>query len=95
MNIIVKECGGLLKWLENQRQAVKEKPEEEIPIYAAMIAEYQQVMLGLEQAFIRQDARKYLEIRRARYAVAQGQEKTIPKDILYSWMVENVCDLEV
>ena len=94
MNTMVKECGELLRWLESQRQAVREKPEEEIQSYAAMIAEYQNVMLRLEQAFIRRDARKYLEIRRARCAVAQGHERTIPTDILYSWMVENVCDLE-
>ena len=94
MNTMVKECGELLRWLESQRQAVRGKPEEEIQSYAAMIAEYQIVMLKLEQAFIGQDARRYLEIRRARHAVAQGHEQTIPTDILYSWMVENVCDLE-
>ncbi|BDF32896.1 hypothetical protein CE91St62_09620 [Lachnospiraceae bacterium] len=94
MNTMVKECGELLKRLENQKQAAQEKPEEEIQIYAAMIAEYQKVMLRLEQSFIGQDARKYLEIRRARHAVIQGHEKTVPTDILYSWMVENICDLE-
>lgn len=94
MNTMVKECGELLKWMENQKQAVQEKPEGKMQIYAAMIAEYQSVMLRLEQSFIGQDARRYLEIRRARYAVKQGLEKVISADILYSWMVENICDLE-
>lgn len=94
MNTMVKECGELLKWLERQKQTVQERPEEEMQIYAAMITEYQSVMLRLEQSFIGQDSRRYLEIRRARYAVKQGLEKVIPAGILYSWMVENICDLE-
>lgn len=44
---------------------------------------YQKVMFSLEQAFIGKDARKYLEIRRARHAVTQGHEKTVPTDVLF------------
>lgn len=95
MSEMIKECGDLLKWLESQRQASLEKTEEEILIYASMIAEYQRVLLRLEQYFVNQDIRRYLKIRRARYAVKQGLEKNVPADILYPWMVENICDLEI
>lgn len=94
MNAIVKECGALLKRLEEQRQAAKRQPDEEKKIYAAMITEYQDVMLRMEQSFLECDIRKYLEIRRARYAVAEGLEEFVPIDILHRWLVENICDLE-
>ena len=63
-------------------------------IYADMITEYQEVMLRMEKSFGKQDIRRYLEIRRARYAVAKGFEKVVPIEILYHWLVENICDLE-
>ena len=94
MFIIVKECGEFLKRLEEQRQAAEKRPEKEKRICAAMITEYQDVMLRMEQLFAKQDLRKYLEIRRARYAVEKGFEQIIPIDILYPWMVENICGLE-
>jgi len=94
MSAVVKECGELLVWLEKQKQTVKKRPEDETQIYAAMIAEYQRVMIRLEQSFIKQDVRRYLEIRRARYAVKQGFERIVPADILFPWIVENVCVLE-
>ena len=55
MNAIVKECGALLKRLEEQRQAAKRQPDEEKKIYAAMITEYQDVMLRMEQSFLERD----------------------------------------
>lgn len=94
MSAVVKECGELLEWLEKQKQAVRKRPEEETQIYAVMIAEYQRVMLKLEKSSVKQDVRRYLEVRRARYAVKQGFERIVPADILFPWMVENVCNLE-
>jgi len=94
MNVMLKECGELLKWLEEERRIVQKGPKEEIQIYTAMIREYQKVMLKMEQIFMKQDVRKYLAIRRARHAVKQGFANVVPVDILYSWLVENVCDLE-
>lgn len=94
MITIVKECGDLLKRMDEQRQEAKKRPDREKRICAAMITEYQDVMLRMEQSFVKQDIRKYLEIRRARYAVAKGFEEIVPIDILYPWLVENICDLE-
>ncbi len=94
MNTIVKECGELLMRIEEKRQAAEKQPDKEKRIYAAMITEYQDVMLKMEESFIKRDIRKYLEIRRARYAVTKGLEQIVPVDILYLWLVENICDLE-
>ncbi len=94
MAVIVKECGELLKWMDEQRQAAEKQPDREKRICADMITEYQDVMLRMEQSFVKRDIRKYLEIRRARYAVAKGFEQIVPMDILYHWLVENICDLE-
>lgn len=94
MTTIVKECGELLKRMDKQKQAAEKWPDREKQIYADMITEYQEVMLRMEKSFGKQDIRRYLEIRRARYAVAKGFEKVVPMDILYHWLVENICDLE-
>ncbi len=94
MITIVRECGELLKRMDKQKQVAERWPDREQKIGAAMITEYQNMMLRMEQSFGKQDIRKYLEIRRARYAVAKGFEKLVPIDILYLWLVENVCDLE-
>lgn len=94
MSMIVKECGELLKWIDEQRQAAKQCPDREKRICASMITEYQDVMLRMERSLVKQDIRKYLEVRRARYAVAKGFEEIVPIDILYPWLVENICDLE-
>ncbi len=91
---IVKECGELLKRMDKQKQAAEKWPDREKQIYADMITEYQEVMLRMEKSFGKQDIRRYLEIRRARYAVAKGFEKVVPIEILYHWLVENICDLE-
>lgn len=92
--MLVKECGNLLEKLEEQKNTAQKKLGDEEQIYAIMIGEYQRELLRLEEAFKIQDSRKYLEIRRARYAVEKGMEKTIPADVLYAWMVQNLCDLE-
>jgi hypothetical protein len=94
MMTIVKECGELLKRMDKQKQAAEKWPDREKQIYADMITEYQEVMLRMEKSFGKQDIRRYLEIRRARYAVAKGFEKVVPIEILYHWLVENICDLE-
>ena len=94
MNMIVKECGKLLNRIEEQRQAAKNQPDREKKICAAMITEYQDVMLRMEQSFVKRDLRKYLEIRRARCAVTEGLEELVPVDMLYFWLIENICDLE-
>lgn len=91
---IVKECGELLKRMDKQKQAAEKWPDREKQIYADMITEYQEVMLRMEKSFGKQDIRRYLEIRGARYAVAKGFEKVVPIEILYHWLVENICDLE-
>lgn len=94
MTTIVKECGQLLKRMEEQRQEAEKCPDQKMQICAAMITEYQDVMLRMEQYFVKRDIRKYLEIRRARHAVAKGFEQIVPMDILYPWLVENICGLE-
>lgn len=94
MNTIVKECGELLKWMEMQKHEAEKRPDKEKEIYAAMITEYQAVVLKMEQSFLKQDIRKYLELRRARYAISKGMEESVPIDILYHWLIENICDLE-
>jgi len=95
MNIMIAECGALLKYLEKQKEIIQQRPEEKMLILSEMITEYQTVLLRLEEIFIERDARKYLEIRRARYAIRHGLEKVVAIDILYDWLVENVCNLEV
>lgn len=94
MDKFVEECGELLKRIEVHRQEAQRRPDQEKGICADMITEYQDVMLQMERCFLKKDIRKYLEIRRARYAVAKGFEQIIPIEILYPWMVENICDLE-
>ncbi|MBS4981414.1 MAG: hypothetical protein KHZ72_08745 [Lachnospiraceae bacterium] len=94
MRIMVKVCGELLKWMEEQRQILEKKPDEKTQICAGMIEEYRKDLWRLEQSFEKQELRSYLEIRRARYAVEEGMEQVIPVELLYSWMVENICDLE-
>lgn len=94
MNTIVNVCGELLKWMEEQRKVLEKKPEEKTQICAVMIEEYRKNLWGLEQYFEKQELRRYLEIRRARYAVEAGMEQIIPAEVLYPWMVENICDLE-
>lgn len=94
MDILIKECGNLLKWLEEQRTSAQSQPVDEKRIYRNMIAEYEKVLLKLEQRLSRQDVKTYLEVRRAKHAVKTGMEQTIPTDVLYAWMVQNLCDLE-
>lgn len=94
MCMIVKKCGDLLEWIEKQKNIARRKPEEDKQIYANIIDVYQRELLKLEFACKSQGWEKYLEIRRARYAVERGMEKVIPADILYAWMVQNLCDLE-
>lgn len=94
MNAIVKECGELLKQMKEQKKEAEMQPEKEKMICDDMIAQYQAVMLRMEQIFMKQDIRKYLQIRRARFAVCEELEEIVPFDILYLWLVENVCSLE-
>ena len=95
MHMLVRECGNLLKWMEEQKNTAQGKPEDEKKVYGEMIAEYQKVLLRSQQRLSEQNFQKYLEVRRARHAVKTGMEQTIPDDILYTWMVQNLCDLEV
>lgn len=94
MGMVVKECGELLKRMEEKREEAKRRPEEERAICAAMLADYQEVMLKMEKFFLAQDIRKYLQVRRARAAASKELEEIVPFDILYLWLVENVCNLE-
>ena len=94
-DIVLIECGKLLNYLERQKHMAQRKPEEKILIFSEVITEYQKVLLRLERMCVGRDVRRYLKIRRARHAVKQGMEKEIVLDVLYSWLVENVCDVEI
>lgn len=94
MCMIIKACGDLLKWMEDQNNIARRKQKEDKQIYANIIDEYQRQLLSLEFTCKTKDWEKYLVVRRARYAVEKGMEKFIPVDILYAWMVQNICDLE-
>ena len=106
--LINRECGALLKrmaieWEAANRYSHLENQNREVGEYCRLvkknassriISEYISTLQNLEHQCESSYPQQYLFVRRARCAVIESMTENIEPEILYQWMVQNICDIE-
>lgn len=92
--MIRQECGRLLARMHEQWCRADRTEVSGGELLPEMIRNYKRTLKQLERAYGGQDENTYLVIRRARFAVDRRMADCIASEILYGWMVQNLCELE-
>lgn len=106
--LITRECGALLRrmaieWEAANRYSHLGSQNRVVGEYihlvkknagSRIISEYISTLQKLEHQCEKSYPQQYLFIRRARCAVIESMTEDIEPQVLYQWMVQNICDIE-